>query len=70
MNKVSVRVIRRNNFEDLEHIKNDTILVCCTIVLIVPSEPVLDFRKCFLNWIEVWRVGRQILNMHSWGPRG
>jgi hypothetical protein len=60
--EVPFRITRSNNFQHLSHIIENTTTLCCTIIVLMAAEPMLDFRERFLNRIEVRRVRRKIFN--------
>ena len=65
MNKVSLCVLWCDDVQDLQHIKENTIINRSIIVVAVTSQPVFDLRECFFDGVEVGGVGWQVFNTDS-----
>ena len=53
MCKICLSIITSNYIQYLVHIKQNTIARPLSVVVLVPPHEVLDFRKGFLNGVEV-----------------
>jgi hypothetical protein len=63
--KIPFGITRSNNFKHLPHIIENTTTLCCTIIVLIATEPMLDLRERLLNRIEVRRIWRKVFNPDS-----
>ena len=65
MNNIRCSILRSNDIKNLEHIIQYSIPPCSTIVVMIPTNKMLDLRESFFNGIEIRRIRWQELDANT-----
>ena len=62
MSKVACCITARDDLKHLVHIVENTIVRRRSVVVLIPSNEMLDFRKGLLDWVQVGGIRWQVFN--------